>query len=175
MLKYLHNSGIFSIFAVWKQPQDHTDEWSWRRPIFPPSLPARPGRSSSRCSSTPPPPLIWPVSPAAPSCRRKSPPSSPSSAHLEIGKKCLRVTEDGSGVPDGKPGGSGIPPKPPCEGGRGFLRTGLWACKMSWLKILYTTAAPSRVISLFHNFIKVFWNNETQISIYYIYYNIYNI
>ena len=119
MLKYLHNSGIFSIFAVWKQPQDHTDEWSWRRPIFPPSLPARPGRSSSRCSSTTPPPLIWPVSPAAPSCRRKSPPSSPSSAHLEIGKKCLRVTRDGFGVSDGKPGVSGIPPKPPCEGGRG--------------------------------------------------------
>ena len=80
---------------------------------------------SSRCSSTTPPPLIWPVSPAAPSCRRKSPPSSPSSAHLEIGKKCLRVTRDGFGVSDGKPGVSGIPPKPPFEGGRGFLRTGL--------------------------------------------------
>ena len=142
MLKYLHNSGIFSIFAVWKQPQDHTDEWSWRRPISLPLLPARPGRSSSRCSSTTPPPLIWPVSPAAPSCRRKSPPSSPPSARLEIGKKYLHVIENDFSAPDGKPRGSVIPPKSPCMGGRGLLRTWLGACKIWWLKILYTAAAP---------------------------------
>ena len=161
MLKYLHNSGIFSIFAVWKQPQDHTDEWSWRRPIFPPSLPARPGRSSSRCSSTTPPPLIWPVSPAAPSCRRKSPPSSPPSAHLEIGKKYLRLMEVVPWLLTERSGASGIPPKPPCEGDCGFRWKGRGACKIRWLKILYTTAAPSCVISLFHNFISVFWNNES--------------